>query len=210
MQYSVLFTLRAAAPALLLLANCSGGPNPNGSSHAGAPSGGSSQGGALGNVAGHDSGGTAGSKNAGGAGAAGLDASATAGHGGAAASNAGASGSGGAGASAIDPSFKTVQALIGSSCFGAGCHSEAGNPLQMEVGDPLYGTLTSYTTRTCGKLVDTAQPTESALVKLLQGSCNGVKRMPYGVCVEDGDPSCVLPEYIAAIQSWIAKGAPRQ
>lgn len=80
----------------------------------------------------------------------------------------------------------------------------------MEVGEKLYGTLTSYSTRTCGKLVNTAQPAESALVKLLRGSCNGVQRMPFGVCVEDGDPSCVLPEYIAAIQAWIAKGAPQQ
>jgi hypothetical protein len=208
MPYSVTFALRAAPAALLifaLLANCSSGPNPVPSNHAGAPAGGST--------------------SAAGAGAAGFSTSAAAGNGGVAgasgagssgasgAGSSGASGAGsnsGAGANAIEPSFKTVQSLIGRSCFGAGCHSEAGNPLQMEVGDQLYGTLTSYTTRTCGKLVNTAQPTESALVKLLRGSCNGVKRMPYGVCVEDGDPSCVLPEYITAIQSWIAKGAPQQ
>jgi hypothetical protein len=201
MPYATLFSLRAALAALLLLASCSNVPDPDASSHIG----GSSQGGAVGNVAGHDSGGAAGSSGAPGAGAASLGAGAAAGGGGAAQSS-----SGGAGASAIEPSFKTVQGLIGSSCFGAGCHSEAGNPLQMETGAKLYETLTAYTTRTCGKLVDTARPEESALVKLLRGSCNGVKRMPYGVCVEDGDPSCVLPEYVAAIQSWIAKGAPQR
>jgi hypothetical protein len=97
-----------------------------------------------------------------------------------------------------------------TSCFGAGCHSDAANPLQLEVNDKLYQRLTSYTTRTCGKLLDTTNASQSALVKLLRGRCNGVNRMPFGVCVEDGDPSCIAPEYIAAIQDWIARGAPQR
>jgi hypothetical protein len=32
--------------------------------------------------------------------------------------------------------------------------------------------------------------------------------MPFGKCFEDGDEGCVSPEYIAAIEQWIAKGAP--
>jgi hypothetical protein len=52
-------------------------------------------------------------------------------------------------------------------------------------------------------------PQDSALVKLLKGPCGDTNRMPFGKCFEDGDDGCVAPEYIAAIEQWIAKGAPQ-
>ena len=99
-----------------------------------------------------------------------------------------------------------------TSCFGGGCHDDPANPLQLKVDANLYMTLTTHVTKTCGKLVNTASPADSGLVKLLQGDCNGTVRMPYGKCYEGdvGSDFCVSDANIAAIQAWIAKGAPQQ
>jgi len=107
-----------------------------------------------------------------------------------------------------------------STCFGNGCHNQEGNPLQMPIDDKLYGKLTAHTTVNCGKLINTASPADSALVKVLQGDCgpmprtkaNTTPRMPWDRCF-DGDVDsefCVAPAKVAAIQAWIAKGAPQQ
>jgi len=92
-----------------------------------------------------------------------------------------------------------------------------GNPLQMKVDASLYGTLTTHMTMNCGKMVDIANPADSALVKVLKASCgtapNVTPRMPFQVCMDgdtDPDSPCIQPDKIAAIQAWIAKGAPQQ
>ena len=101
------------------------------------------------------------------------------------------------------------------SCYGSSCHDLNEHPLHLGVDDPakLYTTLTTFTTTTCGKLVNTANPADSALIKLLQADCNGVMRMPYGKCFAPSDPfydpdACISPDKIAQIQAWIAAGAP--
>jgi len=75
--------------------------------------------------------------------------------------------------------------------------------------DQLYSYMLKLTTLQCGKLIDTAHPSESALVKYLRGPCGGLERMPYFTCVEDGDPACVPEYYIQFIEQWITNGAPR-
>jgi len=181
-------------------------------------SAGSSPGGANGKA------GSAGS-SVGGAGAAGA-AAAVAGGGAGASSTAGtsaggtgglgAAGGGTAGGVAIEASFAMVKDMINATCFGNGCHSQEGNPLQMKIDDKLYGTLTTHVTENCGKLINTASPADSAIVKLLKADCGTAPkitpRMPWDKCF-DGDVDsdfCVSPAKIAAIQAWIAKGAPQQ
>jgi hypothetical protein len=86
----------------------------------------------------------------------------------------------------------------------------------MKLDDKLYGILTTHETLNCGKLINTANPPDSALVKVLKGDCgtppNITRRMPEDQCFEgDVDTElCVSPTRIAAIQAWIAKGAPQQ
>jgi len=208
----------AAPPILaagLLLVNCSSTDTPAGGNSGGTPAGGASTtAGAGGSKAGATSGG--GGSNAGGQSTSGSSS------GGAAAGSSGASGSGGAGAgtggagiagSAGGPpaTFATVKSIISLQCFGSGCHSETGNPLQLTMdGATLYPKLLAYTTTNCGKLVNTASPADSALVKVLKADCNGTPRMPFQMCPEDDDPRCVTAENVAAIQAWIARGAPQQ
>jgi hypothetical protein len=131
-------------------------------------------------------------------------------------STAGSAGAGTAGGSAVEASFATVKTMIAMKCSsGSGCHTEMGNPLQMPQDDKLYTTVTTYMTANCGMLVNKANPSMSAIVKLLQGSCGGTPRMPYMLCF-DGDTDvgpdapCIPPDTIAAIQAWITKGAPQQ
>lgn len=172
-----------AAPATLtaglFLANCSD-DNPPAASSAGATAGGS-------------------------AGAAGSSAT-TGGSAGVAGSSASSATGGGSG---VQASFATLKGVIQISCFGAVCHDLPEHPLQLKLDDKLYGTLTTYMTKHCGPVLTPGSPQDSALVKLLKGPCNGTDRMPYGKCFADGDEGCVTPEYIAAIEKWIANGAPQ-
>ena len=162
-------------------------------------------------VAGAPGGGAGGSAGAGTAGT-GTGGAGTAGAGTAGAGTAGAGTAGGGSTAAA--SFATVKTMINMSCFGGGCHGEAGNPLQMEIDDKLYTTLMNHTTGHCGKLINVASPADSAFVKLLLADCGGTPRMPYHSCW-DGDkpednPTCVPTETVDAIKAWIAKGAPQQ
>lgn len=130
---------------------------------------------------------------------------------GGASSGGGAGGGGGAGASGgapVEASFSTLKAIIPLSCFGGVCHDLPEHPLHLTVDANLYTTLTTHVTKNCGVVVKPGSPQDSALVKLLKGPCGGTDRMPYGKCVEDGDEGCVSPENIAAIEQWIANGAP--
>lgn len=168
----------------------------------GTSSGGSGGAGGLSGGAG-GAGGASGSVSSAGVGGGGM-----AGSGGGAAGVAGGGGSGGSGGAGLAPTFATVKSIIQMSCFGGLCHDLPENPLQLKVDDKLYTTLTTHMTETCGIVVKPGMPQDSALVKLLKGPCNGTDRMPFNMCFNDGDEGCVSPEEIAAIEQWIASGAP--
>ena len=124
----------------------------------------------------------------------------------------GLSGSGGgsagiSGGAALEPSFNTLKGVIQTSCFGGLCHDLPENPLKLTVNDQLYTILTTHMTEHCGVVIKPGFPEESALVRLLKGPCGETDRMPFGKCFVDGDEGCIAPEYIAAIEKWIANGA---
>jgi hypothetical protein len=181
--------------ALLLLTSCS------------AEVAGSNTGGGGLSAAGLDSGGTGGSGGltAAGAGGGGSGGLATAGA--ASAGTAGAASGGTTGG--IEPSFNTLKAIIPMSCFGGLCHDLPENPLQLKVDDKLYSTLTTHMTEHCGPVIAPGRPQDSAIIKLLKGPCGETERMPFGKCFQDGDEGCISPENIAALEKWIANGAPQ-
>lgn len=205
MKFSLsIVAVPASLVAVLLLANCSSDATPPAST-AGTHAGGATS-------------------SAGSAGKAGSGGSAV-GTGGAAGSSAGgpsaggsSAGAGTAGGAAVDASFATVRTLIASSCIGGnGCHGQEGNPMPLANDATLFSTLSGHTTANCGKVINTASPADSALVKLLQGDCGTTKktdRMPYQKCFDGDSPTdneaCVPTATVAAIQAWIAKGAPQQ
>jgi hypothetical protein len=193
-----------AAPALvvavLLLANCGGENLPDTPSGGGAATAGSSPGSAS-------SAGAAGSSAVGGAGAAALGGTSGTSTGGAGGSS-GGGGASGAGGGAIEPTFGMIKGLIQTSCFGGVCHDLSEHTLPLTVDDKLYTTLTTHMTKHCGPVVKPGSPQDSALVKLLKGPCGETDRMPYGKCNQDGDEGCISPDIIAAIEKWIANGAP--
>jgi hypothetical protein len=119
-----------------------------------------------------------------------------------------AGGNSGSGGGAIEPTFAMLKGVIKTSCFGGVCHDLPEHPFHLVLDDKLYTTLTTHVTKTCGPVVKPGSPQDSALVKLLKGPCGETERMPYNKCVEDTDEGCVRPEYIAAIEQWIANGAP--
>jgi hypothetical protein len=121
---------------------------------------------------------------------------------------AGGGAAGNAAGAEVSATFATLKSLIPISCFGGVCHDLPEHPLKLKVDDQLYATLTTHMTETCGPLIKAGSPQDSALVKLLKGPCNGTDRMPLGKCFADGDEGCVPPASIAAIEQWIAKGAP--
>jgi hypothetical protein len=112
--------------------------------------------------------------------------------------------------SAIPATFDTVKLIITeTTCFGAGCHNDDQNPLNLRVDDQLHMRLRSRISKACGNIpvVNPGKPQESALIKILKGPCGATQRMPLG-CVDDQDATCVPPDYLAAIERWIAAGAP--
>ncbi|WP_437852492.1 hypothetical protein [Sorangium sp. So ce363] len=121
------------------------------------------------------------------------------------ASTGGDGGSTGSG-SGQEPTFETLQFVIQNACFGAGCHNDDMNPLNLMVDGELHMRVSSHVTKNCGDLVDTENPEESALIKILKGPCGGTPRMPLE-CVNDGDAKCIPPDYIEALTQWIADGA---
>ncbi|WP_437661344.1 hypothetical protein [Sorangium sp. So ce1182] len=121
-------------------------------------------------------------------------------------STSGVGGSTGSG-SGVEPTFETVKFVIENvTCFGAGCHNDEMNRLDLQVDGDLHARLTSHMTEDCGPLVDTANPQESALIKVLKGPCGSTPRMPLE-CINDGDAKCVPDDYIEAMTQWIADGA---
>jgi hypothetical protein len=154
-------------------------------------------------------GGTSALGTSGAGGGAGLGGSASPTPGGSTGLAGGSGGSGGSGDVAIEPTFAMVKGVIKASCFGGVCHDLPEHPFRLNLDDKLYTTLTTHMTKTCGPVVKPGSPQDSALVKLLKGPCGETDRMPYNKCVDDTDEGCVRPEYITAIEQWIAKGAPQ-
>jgi|GEM_PF-742406 len=109
------------------------------------------------------------------------------------------------------PNFETVRLMFeAAQCSGSNCHYGGKNHFQMgKSADQLYTYMMSFKTLQCGKLIDTANPAQSALVKYLRGPCGEIERMPSYKCFDDGDELCVPEYYIQAVEAWIAKGAPR-
>ncbi|WP_437587570.1 hypothetical protein [Sorangium sp. So ce1000] len=121
------------------------------------------------------------------------------------ASSGGDGGSTGSG-SEIEPTFETLQFVIQNACFGSGCHNDGMNRLNLMIDGELHMRVGSHITKNCGALVNPDNPEESALIKILEGSCGATPRMPLE-CVNDGDSKCIPPEYIQALAQWIADGA---
>ncbi|MDD9934855.1 MAG: hypothetical protein OXT09_14695, partial [Myxococcales bacterium] len=110
---------------------------------------------------------------------------------------------------AVAPNFETLTFIINQApCFGAGCPNDDQNKLDLRVDDGLVGRLTSQVSTNCGDMpiVSPGAPEQSALIRILKEACGTTPRMPLG-CVDDNDGGCVPPEYIAAIEQWIADGA---
>lgn len=116
----------------------------------------------------------------------------------------------------IAPTFATLKlVLTGTSppCNAADCHGPGGpNKLQYPVKEPdrLYAILTEHVSVECGNipLVTPGHPERSALVKVLKGPCSPkLPQMPNG-CVPEMN-NCLPANYVAAIEQWIARGAPK-
>lgn len=190
------FAVPATVAVLSLLAGCGGQDDPAPANTAGSPAAGSAGSGGLGS-AGIGAAGISG--GAGGVGTAGV---------GGGSPPAGASGTG----STVPATFDTLKTVITDApCFGAGCHNDDQNPLNLRVDDQLFTRLTSRISTNCGNIpiVNPGNPQASALVKILRGPCSPTPRMPLG-CVDDQDATCIPADYIAAIEQWIAAGAPQQ
>ena len=117
----------------------------------------------------------------------------------------------------IPPTFETLKLVLTGThppCNAADCHGPGGpNPLQYWVkdDDKLYATLTRHVSVECGNLpvVTPGHPERSAIVKVLKGPCSSkVPQMPNG-CTPEAN-NCLPAEYVAAIERWIALGAPRK
>ncbi|WP_437581579.1 hypothetical protein [Sorangium sp. So ce887] len=157
-------------------------------------------GGGTGGAGGSDSGSTSASGSTSSGGGAG-------GSGGAGSTSASTGGGGSTGSgSEIEPTFETVKFVAQSACFGAGCHNDDMNPLDLMINEELHTRLTSHISKNCGPLVNLDNPQESAIIKVLQGPCGATPRMPLE-CVNEGDTACIPPDYIEAITQWIADGA---
>jgi hypothetical protein len=107
-------------------------------------------------------------------------------------------------------SFKFVIENMVPPCVASDCHGGGvPNPLQMPVAndDQLYNNLMTTMVAECGNIpvVTPGDPSKSALIKLLNGPCGEIPRMPKGC---DGT-NCVPDEYIASITQWVQMGAPK-
>lgn len=159
--------------------------------------------GSLGSAGTTGSGGTLG----GAAGTAGAGGSLTGGAAGTAGADAGGSGGGGA---SLPPTFETFKGILqAQSCYGGLCHDFPENTLDLKLDDGLYARMMNYNTQKCGPLITPGDPEKSALVILLKRECNGTARMPFGDCWDDGGSECLSDDKIAAIEAWVAAGAPQ-
>ncbi|WP_437525156.1 hypothetical protein WME79_37580 [Sorangium sp. So ce726] len=179
------FIAAAIVAVLSPLAGCSDSPDDTGAGGAGGTDAGSTSASVS----------TSSAVGSGGAGGAGSTSASTGGDG-------GSTGSG----SGREPTFETFTYVVQNACWGAGCHNDEMNPLNLRVDGELHTRVSSHVTKHCGDLLNTDNPEESGLIKILKGPCGGTPRMPLE-CVSDGDAACIPPDYIQALTQWIADGA---
>ena len=138
----------------------------------------------------------------------------------------GGTGSGGDVAVEVEASFETLKFIISGyrpdiNCAASDCHSggheHSAVPLRLVPDEGLYEELLSHVSVKCGNMpvVDPGNPANSALVTRLRGPCEDVAppekpipRMPYGCFENEWENNCVEDAYIAAVEQWIANGAP--
>jgi len=114
----------------------------------------------------------------------------------------------------VEPTFETVLQIIEFyGCNASDCHGHPANDLSL-AGSPteMYDHLINTVSEECGglKVVAPNDPNASALVRLVKGPCGTREQMPEE-CICDPDPyinNCVKPQYVEAIEKWIAAGAP--
>jgi hypothetical protein len=212
-------SVAGTAALISILAACSEAPPTEPGSGGAAGTGAAGKAGGAG-VAGGGSGGT--TAGAGGGGAGGTTAGVSGGGSGGSTAGLGGGGSGGqaGGASGsgsggtIPATFDTLKLVIEQTaptpCVAADCHGGEHHPLKLALDDGLYSRLTTYMSVNCGNIpvVTPGDPSRSALVKLLKGPCGMTPRMPNGCTEQDGN--CLPADYIAAIEQWVANGAPPQ
>jgi hypothetical protein len=110
----------------------------------------------------------------------------------------------------VEASFATVrQVVVQAHCADASCHNGEAKP-RLQDDATLHATLTSHISEACGHIpvVTPGDPEQSALVKLLKGPCGELPRMPNG-CISEPieEYTCLPPDYIDAIERWVALGA---
>lgn len=179
------FIAAAIVAILSPLPGCSDNPDDTGAGGAGGTDAGSTSAGVS----------TSSAVGSGGSGGAGSTSASTGGDGGSTGSGSGQA-----------PTFETLHFVIQNACFGAGCHNDDMNALDLMIDEELHMRVSSHTTKNCGALVNLDNPEESALIKILKGPCGATPRMPLE-CVNDGDAKCIPPDYIEALTQWIADGA---
>lgn len=113
--------------------------------------------------------------------------------------------------SQVEASFATVrQVVVQAHCADASCHNGEVKP-RLQDDATLHATLTSHISEACGNIpvVTPGNPQQSALIKLLKGPCGELPRMPNG-CVSEPveEYTCLPPDYIDALERWVAAGAP--
>jgi hypothetical protein len=123
-------------------------------------------------------------------------------------SGGGASGETASGIPATLETFRQIVSFYG--CFGADCHGgNEFNPLDLRLDDDLYEDLTTTISTECDNLpiVDPGNPEGSALIRLLRGPCGATGQMPAG-CIPGEGGGCLRDAEFAAVEQWIADGAP--
>lgn len=121
--------------------------------------------------------------------------------------------SGGTDTSEIPATFDTMKEIFMVTCLGAGCHSGETEPdlTPSETLNPdLYAGLTEHVSEACGgtRFVEPFQPENSAFYQIITGPCGLIPQMPNGCIADPAQYTCLPPEYIDAVERWIAAGAP--
>lgn len=123
--------------------------------------------------------------------------------------------------SALEPTFATFKAMMVASpngpCSASDCHGVNDvhpEKLVLEDDAGLLDRMKTHVAHRCNDLlvIQPGQPENSALVRALNGECTdattgmALPRMPGGCNPEECN--CFYPSWMAAIEAWIAAGAP--
>jgi hypothetical protein len=119
------------------------------------------------------------------------------------------------------PTWSTVKQVLTEAipgnppCASADCHGAGGpNPFQLNPHDSeqMYRSITTTIAKDCGNvpIVTPGKPKQSALLTALRGPCScSIPRMPRACDSDPNNNLCLPADYIAAIEQWIASGAPK-